>query len=397
MVISYKLLPEHIQDIKPKSAPRRPRTRRKQSDEDAKLICVKFFADDEYIWVSTLDAKPLTYEAIDDYLVKKGEIPDDKGNIVGKKSTKTNKLTNAYLLARNRDLTEEAFAKYGSLGEPEPERVGEEDSDYEEYAEGDDEEEDEEEEEDDEEEDEEEEDDLESGTDEEAESEAEEEDELVEFDAEDEGSRKRPRGRSSKGSSRSKRIKSNGKSKSRAKSRPKARKVDPAINDAEWGADPVDNEEVEGIVDLDTFPDAGDLWDEAEETNEQYRSLRETIQAVVLGELDADEETHPSYKRKTSQLAPLIDQVIKYKEPTVAALRGTNLYKILVVILKKPEYQSAPFKKKLRKFLIDTMGLEVEEDPHWGDGYESEEEEKETEDTIKEEPEKEAETEAATN
>ncbi|GMG24301.1 unnamed protein product [Ambrosiozyma monospora] len=127
-VIPFDLLPERIQNIKPKSIKKRaPKSKKTPRDNDpVEILCVKFYGDDEYIWCSNQDLKPLTYEGIDEFLIKKGEIPDKDGNIVGKKAAKTNKVTNAFLLARNKELSWEDFAEYGSYGEPEEEEEEEE-------------------------------------------------------------------------------------------------------------------------------------------------------------------------------------------------------------------------------------------------------------------------------
>ncbi|QPG77040.1 hypothetical protein FOA43_004437 [Brettanomyces nanus] len=357
-IVDFSLLPEHIQQLKPKSVSsvsRRGKKHVKKSDDHGELVCVKFYGDDEWIWCSTNDMKPLSYEQIDEYLVKKGEIPDKDGSYVAKKSNKNIRLTAAYKLANNKELSVEDFAKYGSQGklaEEEPAEPAEPADELEEPEE------------------------------------PEESEESVESDL-DKSYKGRSKKRKAKSSTRSsKRAKRSSKSRKSAtrkaksstkvKPEPKSKpKVKPSEYDDDWGDDIIDTEV--GVVDISTIPDGLTLAKEVQETNKLYNELRVEIQTIVLPE---KEETM-TYRKKFALLGPLIEQVVSYDRPTVSSLRSTNLYRVLTIILKKPEYQKAKFVIKLRKFLKNTLGLQVDVEKHWADDWTKEMDDKEEEELKK--------------
>lgn len=422
-VVDFSLLPEHIQKLKPKSVSSskskgKSRSRRKagkRSKDHGEVICVKFYGDDEYTWCSTNDLKPLSEDQVVDYLVKKGEIPDKTGSYVAKKNAKGKKLTEAYKLAYNKELSAEDFIRYGSEGKPAESEI-------------------------------------------EDEQEEEEEEEEKPKVAKKKSSRSRAKsltstskskkpsksatqgGKKSKTTKRKaaststgsrKRAKSSQKvvpasSRTRAKfSRAKSRSVskpkvapkvesspesqpeDESGSEDDWGDDIV--EAGSGIVDIKTIPTSVELSKEANSAKRVYSRLRAKLQTIILGPLDEEGEDSENvkkederedgedntekkidYKQKIGQLNPLIDDVVSYQPSIVSALRSTNLYRVLIIILKKPEYQKARFCKKLRKFLKDTLDVEVSEDKHWGDSWVREMDDKEEEDYRKKQAEEKA-------
>ncbi|VUG16109.1 DEBR0S1_07910g1_1 [Brettanomyces bruxellensis] len=420
-VVDFSLLPEHIQNLKPKTvsskSTSRSRSRRrngKGSRDHGESICVKFYGDDEYTWCSTNDLKPLSEEQVADYLVKKGEIPDKTGNYVAKKTAKGKKLTEAYKLAYNKELSADDFIKYGSEGKPakpEAEEIEEQEEEIEEPA---------------------------------------KKPEATEKKISKNKSRSpasnsknstKPNGKSSSranakrkavsssagsrkkvkssptvalASSRTRARSSTPKSRSSSKPKPKATpKVESSSESQseeseesdDWGEDIVNVDS--GIVDVKTIPSSVVLSKESNNAKKVYSKLRAKIQAIVLGPLDEgrekskvgkekedgkkdDEEKDDEeedngekddgeeedgekddgekndkenakpkidYKQKISLLNPLVDEAVNYNPPLISALRSTNLYRVLIIILKKPEYQNARFSKKLRKFMKETWML----------------------------------------
>lgn len=441
-VVDFSLLPEHIQNLKPKTvsskSTSRSRSRRrngKGSRDHGESICVKFYGDDEYTWCSTNDLKPLSEEQVADYLVKKGEIPDKTGNYVAKKTAKGKKLTEAYKLAYNKELSADDFIKYGSEGkpaEPETEEIEEEEEEMEEPA---------------------------------------KKPEAAEKKISKSKSRSpasnsknstKPNGKSSSranvkrkavsssagsrkkvkssptvalASSRTRARSSTPKSRSSSKPKPKATpKVESSSESQseeseeseesdDWGEDIVNVDS--GIVDVKTIPSSVVLSKESNNAKKVYSKLRAKIQAIVLGPLDEEGEKNKlgkekedgkkddeenddgkeddgekedkenakpkiDYKQKISQLSPLVDEAVNYNPPLISALRSTNLYRVLIIILKKPEYQNARFNKKLRKFLKETLDLEVSVDKHWGDSWTKEMDDKEEEEYRKKQAEEKA-------
>ncbi|GME81852.1 unnamed protein product [Ambrosiozyma monospora] len=423
-VIPFDLLPEKIQKIKPKSIKKRASKSKKtpKDNEPVEILCVKFYGDDEYIWCSNQDLKPLTYEAIDEFLIKKGEIPDKGGNIVGKKAAKTNKVTNAFLLARNKELSWEDFAEYGSYGEPEEEE--EEEEEVEEEVE---------------------------------EEPAEDEEEEVEApkskkrkatmkkaapkkkaktETKTEKATPKLKLKVTKPKAESKAKKSDTKTKATAKGKgkaaPKAKKGkgkvkqeeedeeeeednDYELNEkeeeeeereeeeaeeemvkeeeeeleeeqeADWGLES-DTENDEHIVDKETFPTSEILAEEVKSCIKNYSDLRVQIQAVLIpstktetngdgktksGSTDKENEKNDTidYDELAKKLTPLINKLIALPEHSKAVLKSTNLSRLLIIILKKPELQNASFVKKLRKFVTDQLDHEVVSDERMADDY----------------------------
>lgn len=453
-VVDFSLLPEHIQNLKPKTvsskSTSRSRSRRrngKGSRDHGESICVKFYGDDEYTWCSTNDLKPLSEEQVADYLVKKGEIPDKTGNYVAKKTAKGKKLTEAYKLAYNKELSADDFIKYGSEGkpaEPEAEEIEEQEEEIEEPA---------------------------------------KKPEATEKKISKSKSRSpasnsknstKPNGKSSSranakrkavsssagsrkkvkssptvalASSRTRARSSTPKSRSSSKPKPKATpKVESSSESQseeseesdDWGEDIVNVDS--GIVDVKTIPSSVVLSKESNNAKKVYSKLRAKIQAIVLGPLDEEgkkskvgkekedgekddeekddeeedngekddgeeedgekddgekndkENAKPKidYKQKISLLNPLVDEAVNYNPPLISALRSTNLYRVLIIILKKPEYQNARFSKKLRKFMKETLDVEVSVDKHWGDSWTKEMDDKEEEEYRKKQAEEKA-------
>lgn len=97
MVLQYDLLPENIQQLKPKSV--------KQTKKGPPIVAVpvRFFSDNTYIWIKSVDLKPLPKDAIAAFLQKR--------------SRKTDPLVQAYTLAQDPpDMAE--FIRWGSEGPP---------------------------------------------------------------------------------------------------------------------------------------------------------------------------------------------------------------------------------------------------------------------------------------
>ncbi|KAL6451480.1 IOC4 ISWI one complex protein 4 [Candida maltosa Xu316] len=106
MVLDESLLPAHILAKQPKS---------KSSKSSNKIVPVRFFSDDTYIWINTNDIKPLNSESIQEYFTKSSS-----------KRRKDTLLDTAFELANNPpDMN--VFIKYGSKGEPDEEEEEEED------------------------------------------------------------------------------------------------------------------------------------------------------------------------------------------------------------------------------------------------------------------------------
>lgn len=97
MVLQDDLLPDNIQQLKPKSV--------KQTKKGPPIVAVpvRFFADNTYIWIKSVDLKPLDKDAIAAFLHKR--------------SRKTDPLVQAYTLAQDPpDMAE--FIRWGSQGPP---------------------------------------------------------------------------------------------------------------------------------------------------------------------------------------------------------------------------------------------------------------------------------------
>ncbi|ESX02145.1 hypothetical protein KL918_003689 [Ogataea parapolymorpha] len=333
-VIDYEQLPEKIRNMKPGSAPGR---KRRRAASEPQLVCVKFYGDDEYFWCTEKDLKPLTDDMVTEYLVKKGELPDSDGNFRAKRASKVSSLTNAYLCANNKDVSPQDFALYGSYG-----RVGEEDEDY--VEEADEEEEDEEEDEEDEEEEEEEED---SDSDEEA------------------------YGRSTK-------RKHNGSHGARKKA-----KVEIVEDlDSDWGLESDVEDAGLEIPSLNSV----ELVDEVKKSTKFFGDIRVQIQKLAF-----PTDTPVDYAKTGKELEPLVNKLSGYRPVSRAVLKSTNIAKVLVLLLKKPEFARLRVAKKIGTVLKNWLDLHVEPDPHWGDDYEPssepEEEQKEAPaDEIKQEP-----------
>ncbi|KAH3662522.1 hypothetical protein OGAPHI_005774 [Ogataea philodendri] len=337
-VIDYEQLPEKIQKIRPASAAGR---RRRRGDSDTRSVCVKFYGDDEYFWCSEKDLKPLDDDAVTSYLVKKGELPDVDGNFRVKRASKVSSLTNAYLCANNKDVSAEDFALYGSYG-----KVGEDDEDYEE---------------------------------DEDEYEEEEDDEEEEEDEDEEGEESDDESDEEEASyGKSGRKRSNGTAQSR-----KRRKVDESDDesddesgDSDWGLD-------SGVEDagLDIEPvKAHDLVEDVKKSTKFLSDIRVQIQKVAFpadGEVD--------YSSANKQLEPAVNKLAGQKTVSRAVLKSTNIAKVLVLILKKPEFAKLKVARKIATILKNWLDLKVAPDEHWADDYESEPEEEQEPEEHKQE------------
>ncbi|GMG48726.1 unnamed protein product [Ambrosiozyma monospora] len=112
--------------------------------------------------------------------------------------------------------------------------------------------------------------------------------------------------------------------------------------------------------------------------------MRVQIQAVLIpsteAETNGDSKTEPEstekensgsidYDQLAKKLTPLINKLIALPEHSRAVLKSTNLSRLLIIILKKPELQNASFIKKLRKFIFDQLDYEVASDERMADDY----------------------------
>ncbi|CDK24651.1 unnamed protein product [Kuraishia capsulata CBS 1993] len=121
MVIPFESLPDQIKAVRPKSAQTVKRRgsklfsgpkKRKTPQQEASLVCVRFLADDNYIWCLSSDLSPLSASQIDAFLAKRGT------------TKRASAIVDAYRLALDPpDL--DRYVQYGSLGQPEPEPIPE--------------------------------------------------------------------------------------------------------------------------------------------------------------------------------------------------------------------------------------------------------------------------------
>ncbi|RCK65573.1 ISWI one complex protein 4 [Candida viswanathii] len=112
MVLDETLLPAHILSKQPKS--KTPTSANPNTVK--KVVPVRFFSDDTYIWINTNDMKELSKEDISKYISSSAQ-----------KRRKDNLLEQAYELA-NDPPDMQQFILYGSKGvPPEPETTSEDD------------------------------------------------------------------------------------------------------------------------------------------------------------------------------------------------------------------------------------------------------------------------------
>lgn len=107
MVLEESLLPPHILSKQPKSSKSTTTSTTTTTTTVKKIVPVRFFSDDTYIWININDIKPLTKEDIQNYF--------KKSNLKRKIDLL---LNTAYELA-NDPPDMEQFIKYGSKGVPE--------------------------------------------------------------------------------------------------------------------------------------------------------------------------------------------------------------------------------------------------------------------------------------
>ena len=100
MVLAYDILPENIKKMKPKSV-----KQAKKSPTPVIVVPVRFFSDDTYIWIKSVDLKPLLSEDIQTFLDKRAN------------AKKHDPLIDAYNLAKNPPDMDE-FNRWGSQGPP---------------------------------------------------------------------------------------------------------------------------------------------------------------------------------------------------------------------------------------------------------------------------------------
>ncbi|EGW30149.1 uncharacterized protein SPAPADRAFT_63758 [Spathaspora passalidarum NRRL Y-27907] len=113
MVLDETILPEHILAKKPKTkstataaASASSSPKKKTNSSPTRILPVRFFSDDTYIWINSHDVKLLSRESIEEYFSSSS-----------KKRRKDNLLETAYQLA-NDPPDMELFIKYGSRAAP---------------------------------------------------------------------------------------------------------------------------------------------------------------------------------------------------------------------------------------------------------------------------------------
>ncbi|KAI3405113.2 hypothetical protein KGF56_002069 [Candida oxycetoniae] len=133
MVLDESLLPQHIQNKKPKPKSKAKPTNaspsspsQNNSGATSNVLPIKFFSDDTYIWININDLKPLHKDDIAIHFATSSA-----------KRRKDQVLEKAFELASN-PLDMEEFIRYGSNGKPEIIETGDDDDDDEEEAVSDD-------------------------------------------------------------------------------------------------------------------------------------------------------------------------------------------------------------------------------------------------------------------
>lgn len=103
LVISNDEIPESMLDKKPKTR--------------LDSICVKFYFDDKYLWCNSTNIKLIDREYIRNYLVEAGEeVPAGHEDFIDNQAGRRKRIVSAYLKAYTLPIDE--FIKWGSWGEP---------------------------------------------------------------------------------------------------------------------------------------------------------------------------------------------------------------------------------------------------------------------------------------